>query len=529
MISMQTQDPDYWASPNFKLTDGDIEQIYNFFLEVGEPQKIEALANAIVHYRVSEENRELQRRLRGRTVYQPKLSYTVDEEVVFPSMQFKHGAVTAVRDAVNPQFGTFQAVEVTFENAKTREFAAGLDVEHPLNEDGADGGIVGVETADADYLADLHSDAVAQHLAIALDEHSEFIRLADDWFIKAMLADINIGHLHLSEAVLEISGGGPLPTPDLLVHLDMDSSIPASVQEFSLNYGLLMDERFDEVAPPGNVTWFLRRMQPQGVRETPERLVCEGMSVDRALLGSQLLHIERDIDDEWSDLVSVVDGQAIKLTLPYHHLVSGTLPLSSRIRPFFPLGITERQIVQLVDDQTGEEFSAWVVADSNYIYGLKDWYEKNKIPAGGYINLTATSESGRVKIGCDRRRRERKEYIRLAYVEDGRLRFELKKRGIGCDYDDLMIVDTDAAAAVDVLFRQDETKRKTLAQILASIIPDLSDDGMQNAVHAKTIYSAMNMLRRVPPAVIFAELVRHPAFVSVGEQYWQFDDQKWQR
>ena len=309
----------------------------------------------------------------------------------------------------------------------------------------------------------------------------------------------------------------------------MDSSIPPTVQAFSVNYGLQQDDRFDEVAPPGNVAWFLRRMQPPAVRETPDRLIQDTISVDRALLGSQLLHIEREVDDEWSDLISVVDGSAIKLTLPYHHLACGTLPLSSRVRPFFPLGVSQRQMVTLVDEQSGTEIPAWVVADGRYIYGLKAWYEANKVPAGGYINLTATSKPGRVKISCDLRRRERKEYIRLAYVEDGRLRFELKKRGIGCDYDDLMIVDTDAAAAVDVLFNQGEMKQKTLAQLLVSIMPDLCNDGMQNAVHAKTIYSAVNMLRRVPPATIFAELVRHPAFVSVGEQYWQFDDQKWQR
>jgi len=528
VITMQTQNPNYWASPHFKLTDEDIEQIYNFFLEVGEPQKIESLAQIVVQYRVDEENRELQRRLRGRTVYQPKLSFSVDEEVIFPAMQFKHGVVTAVRAATNPQFGSFQAIEVVFENKRVREFAAGLEIEHPLNGD-SDDGLVGVETANATELIDLYSETVAQHLANSLTTHEEFIRLATDWFIQPMLADINIGHLHLSEAVLEINGGGPTTTPEILIHLDMDPSIPATVQEFSLNYGLQQDERFDEVAPPGNVAWYLRRMQPPAVREAPERLEYDPIEVDRMLMGQQLLHIERDIDDEWSGIESVVDGQAIKLTLPYHHLVCGTLPLSSRISPFFPLGVSQRQIVTLIDDQSAEEFDVWVVADGRYIYGLKDWYEANKIPAGGYINLTATEKPGRVKIGYDRRRRERKEYVRLAYVNDGRIRFDLRKRGVGCDYDDLMIVDTDAAAALDVLFRQDEQKQRPLAQVLAELIPDLSDDGMQNAVHAKTIYSALNMLRRVPPAVIFNELVRHPAFVSVGEQYWQFDDQKWQK
>ena len=208
MKAMQTQNPTYWASPNFKLTDGDIEQIYNFFLEVGEPQKIEALAHVIVRHRVAEEQQELQRRLRGRTVYQPKLAFSVEEEVVFPMMQFKHGVVTAVRDATNPKLGSFQAVEITFDNKRSREFAAGLDIEHPLNVDG-DGGIVGIEAVDDDQLVELHTEAVVQYLTVVLQEHAEFIRLADDWFIKAMLADVNIGHLHLAEAILEMAAAAP--------------------------------------------------------------------------------------------------------------------------------------------------------------------------------------------------------------------------------------------------------------------------------------------------------------------------------
>jgi hypothetical protein len=50
----------------------------------------------------------------------------------------------------------------------------------------------------------------------------------------------------------------------------------------------------------------------------------------------------------------------------------------------------------------------------------------------------------------------------------------------------------------------------------------------QNTVHAKTLYSAINMLRRVPPGPLFAELVRYPAFQPVGDHYWRFESSRWQ-
>jgi hypothetical protein len=31
------------------------------------------------------------------------------------------------------------------------------------------------------------------------------------------------------------------------------------------------------------------------------------------------------------------------------------------------------------------------------------------------------------------------------------------------------------------------------------------------------------MLKRLPPEPVFAELVSNPAFMAVGDYYWQFD------
>jgi hypothetical protein len=36
----------------------------------------------------------------------------------------------------------------------------------------------------------------------------------------------------------------------------------------------------------------------------------------------------------------------------------------------------------------------------------------------------------------------------------------------------------------------------------------------------------MNMLKRLPPGPLFAELVRLPAFKAVGDNYWQFDSEQ---
>lgn len=524
MIQPLTASADYWGA-HFALEESDIEQIYNQLLEVERPQTAEQIVHAIITHRIAVEAQKLERLLAGRAVYQPKGNFDVGDQLVFPTMNFANGEVTAVREGYNPQYGSFNVIKVDI-SGKQREFAASFAGEHPLNE--GDGALETMqETVTADDIFAEYGNVLLEKIRQVLDNRPEFVRLGREWFVKALMADVNIGHLHLAEAVLEMSGGGPLPTNEILPHLDMDPALDESVQRFSLNYALLQDERFDEVAPRNQVAWYLRRLEPEEVHETPGRLVYAPIPYDRALLSPQLLTLERELDDEWSDLEAPAQKSTVIFTLLFPHRWAGTIPLTARIRTLFPIGNSPRQRVVFIDEFTNEEIVGWVVHQDRYVYGLGEWYEKNGIPIGGYVHLTPGPEPGIVTLGYDRRRAQR-EWVRLATAVDNRIQFELMKRSISCGYDDLLIVGTDVTAAIDALWRRAENHKRHIASLLAEIFPPLSELTPQNTVHAKTLYSAMNMLRRVPPAPLFAELVRHQAFVPVGDHYWRFDRARWQ-
>jgi hypothetical protein len=248
---------------------------------------------------------------------------------------------------------------------------------------------------------------------------------------------------------------------------------------------------------------------------------------NRDLLGPLLLQLEQELDDEWSDLKPRSVSEPVEIVLTFPHRWAGTLPFSSRLRSLFGIGSKARERVLFVDDETGEEIIGWVVPKDRYIFGFKEWFEKNQIPVGGFLHLSSGLEPGKINIGFDRRRAQR-EWVRLATVSENRLKFELKRRTIGCGYDDLLIVGTEVVTAVDALWRRVEASERSLASILAEVFPSLASLSTQDAVHAKTLYSAVNMLRRIPPAPIFAELVRNPAFQTVGDHYWLFDSTRWQ-
>lgn len=524
MIQPRLKTPNYWGS-SFTLNEADIEQIYNHFLEAERPQTAVELSQVIIRFRIANEHSRIKKLLSGRAIYQPQNSYTVKDELVFPALQFANGEVIAVRDGRNPQYGSFRVITVTIEG-KNHEFATDLKTDHVLN--ATDGNALAslVEVDLEEVITQFGAD-IAAKLRTELGKHAEFVRLGEQWFVKGLMAEVNIGHLHLTEAVLEMFEGGPLSTEQIVPHLDMDGGVRPEVLNFSLNYALLNDGRFDEVAPRGKVAWFLRRLEPEGVQQIPERLHYSPIPYDRALLSPQLILLERELDDEWSDIESPQTQQLVVFTLLFPHRLMGAIPLSSRIRPLFPPSNSARQRVLLVDDETQEEIQAWVVRDGRYVFGLHDWYTKNEIPIGGFVHLQPGPEPGVLSLGYDRRRGQR-EWVRLATAVDHRIQFELKRRSVGCGYDDLMIVGTDTIAAIDALWRRAESQQRSVTSLLAEIFPQLAQINPQNTVHAKTLYSALNMIRRVPPGPLFAELVRHPAFQPVGDHYWQFDKTRWQ-
>ena len=519
MTQTQIQTAAYWES-QFSLTDSDLEQIYNYLLETEKPQTVGALAELVIRHRVMEQANELRRVMAGRTVYQPQKSYAVGDELIFPAMKLAQGKVTDIRPGYNPDYGEFDVITVDIKG-KSRDFAANYAHTHPLN---VTNGVELTEqmAGDAEAIRKAYGPKVAAKIEASLSGRDDFVNIGDRWFVTSLMADVNIGHLHLAEAVLEMANGGPLTTAEILPPLELDPGIDAEVQEFSLTSQLLKDGRFDQVSPRGPSTWFLRRMEPEGVHDIPERLEYKPIPYDRALLTPQQIMLEQELDDEWSNLPAEASTGPVIFALAYPHRWAGTVPLNSKTRSLFNPERSPRQRIIFVDDQTNREIPGWVVSEGRYVHGLGDGYKENQIPVGGFVHLTPGPEAGVIQLGFDRRRAQR-EWVRLAVVRDNRLQFELIRRAIPCGYDDLLIVGTDVVTAIDAHARRAASMQMTLAALLAEVFPSLAGLTPQNTVHTKTLYSAVNMLRRVPPGPIFAELIRNSAFKAVGDHYWQYE------
>ncbi len=66
-------------------------------------------------------------------------------------------------------------------------------------------------------------------------------------------------------------------------------------------------------------------------------------------------------------------------------------------------------------------------------------------------------------------------------------------------------------------------------RLTSQVFRELAKVNPQASVHAKSLYSAVNVIRRLPPGPIFAELVTHSYYEHVGDLYWKLNESEWKR
>jgi len=519
-----TQTEHYWVR-DFSITADDLDYINNLLLEEEQPLPIEGLTLAVMRHRVEQEKATLKRLLAKGTIYKPENSYPVGETLVFPALDFNTATVTDIRPGYNPEYGDFEVIKVRFERSgRERAFAANLSHPHLLNKETDDLLQEDSSLQTPQELFQQYGRWVEERLSAALENQTDLLQLFGLWFLKALTTEIGPGHLNIAEAILDIAGGGPLPTSELLKDLDLPDESRPELLEFSLNYALHQDDRFDEVGPAGKVLWYLHRLEPPEVLYPPKRLAYTPIQYDSALLNLNLRKLERELDDEWSSgWEPAAKPERVSFTLTYPHRRQGTIPLSSSIAPLFPTSYqTPRIRCTFIDNHSGEEMEAWVVWEGRFVHGLGDWYQKNDLPIGAYLHLSPGPTPGVAIIEYETRRPQ-SEWVRVTQVDNEQLVFGMQKRMMSCKYDDMMVIGMDDPAAADAVWIKGQEQGWSLAQIMVKLFPGLAKLSPQSTVHAKTLYSAVNIVRRCPPGPIFAELVRQPCFISMGENYWRFN------
>ena len=511
---------DYWTK--FQITKQDVESLHTHLFEIETPLTAHDLALVFVSGRIKDERAaQANQRQAGGKTYLPKDTFVEGDELVFPALDWQPGRVIAIRAGENPEFGSFGVITVSMNDGTKLMFASGLG-HHMLNNESPavpEDDDLNPEIVLRDFGTEIEKKLES---AFALDE--SLVRIAGRWFPRGLLVDVNEGNLNLAEAVLDMAQGEPQPVSILLRDVEMPSGVNPKLSEFSMNYALQSDDRFDEVGPAGQVLWCLRRLEPEGVREVPSYLRYSRFDYDRSVLDDSMLKLEAQLDDELSenDGIEHKDVKEVTISLIYPHLRAGTLPLSIRTRSLFPTAYESPRVrFTLVDAKSGLKNPAWVVREHGYVFGLRDWYKSHQLMPGSLISIRRGQKPGEVIVDA-KTQKSAKDWIRTLIVgNDGGLVFAMLKQPITAEFNDRMAIYVSDFKVLDPLWE----KKQSFEELVVSVMREITKLNPQGHVHAQELYAAMNLVRRIPPGPLFALLASQPRFIHVGDLHFRLESQ----
>ncbi|HPH95906.1 MAG TPA: hypothetical protein PKW33_04350 [Anaerolineaceae bacterium] len=516
---------DYWES--FSIEEADLEFLYNLLLEKETPMTSPDLVQALIGERIRIQKVDLEsQQYQEGAIFLPKDHYEIGQTLSFPAFDWKNGVVINIRTGNNPDIPPFEVLEVRMDNGEVKMMASGVE-NHTLNQPLTQ---YHDETLfDPAAVFTRCGQALCQTLEKELNANPDLINIAGKWFAKSLLVDINAGHLNLAEAVLDMNGGGPTPTAVLMEQLDLSGDVNRQLIEFSLDYALEKDPRFDEVGPAGETLWFLHRLEPAEVQHPPSFLQYKPIEYNQDALTKDMLALEKSLDDELSKISdsNTRPGNEAVVTLTYPHWRSGTLPLTNRIQKFFPTAHEAPRIkFTLVDSQTNQSMDGWVVRPNGYIYGLKDWFHNLGLMPGSLIHITRGKKPGEVQIYAEKRRSNR-EWVKTVLIgADGGVVFALLKQMVNAAFDERMAIAISDTEALDKIWDNPAKQNHPLDYTVLNIMQELVKLSPQGNVHAQEIYAAVNVVRRCPPGPIFSVLASNPSFVHLGDLHFRIKEKE---
>lgn len=521
VISSNSIPENYWETA--EILDEDLEFIFNHLLDIETPQTTIELVSALVSHKINNHIQNLQKkRQSGGDVFLPKDSHKVGENLIFPALEWQKGKVSSIRPGHNPELPPFQVMEMKMESGTTRSFAMALE-EHKLNEP------ITIDNTDPSLSPEavIHTfgKPLIAKLNKKLEDNNDLVNIAGHWFPRSLLVDINIGHLNLAEAILEEAGGGPMLIQELLDQIGMSTDANNKLLEFSVNLALQEDTRFDEVGPAGETLWYLKRLEPDEVQNTPKYLRYQPFEVDPSGYEDQLHELRGLVFDEHEPSPDVEDNvDEITISLIFPHWRAGTLPLTNEMAKLFPTAYEAPRVrFAFCDADTGEKFPGWVVRSPKYVFGLRQWYEAQGLIPGSLVHIQKSTVPGEILVHVEKKR-QNKEWIRTVLVgADGGIVFATLKQIVTAAFDERMVTAIQDLTSVDPLW--EAGPRQKLDTIINNSFLELAKLNPQGHVHAQELYACVNLIRRCTPSVLLNALYQNnKKFGYLGNLYFRLRD-----
>ena len=321
--------------------------------------------------------------------------------------------------------------------------------------------------------------------------------------------------------------GHPLVAHEMLADLELEGTGSEEAQLFALNHALGTDARFDNVGTDASPIWYLTALEPEAVTGRPLILEPSFAAAGGEFLGLTMLDMLDEIGDELDDVESTVfrQTQQVGYELSFPHWQAGTMPASMQFLRLLPVSSGSHYPITLVDDGSSVSFDVWVLPDEHYVAGLGEWYRKVGAVVGTQVSVTPSATPGTFTISVAKLRGRRSEWIRSARIEEDALRLQMQRASINVRVDANMLVDVPESGAIAAFMAARQSKPSSIGVLVRLAFAELAKLSGRGHVHAKSLYSVVNMMQRSGAVPVFAELTKNACFDPVGDGEWLYDEE----
>lgn len=525
---MGTIDQTKWES--FKTTETDMDFLYNLLLENEKPMTVKELSKALISESIAKDTKEVEKAENQQAeCYKPKNHYNKGDVITFPLLNYEKGIVCELRKGISADTLDFSVIKVKMNDGITKEFASDLE-NHKLNRTEQDK--LNRDAFDPKFVYSQYGKKISKTIFAELSKNEDLFCIGGFWFPSALLATVNPGYLNLAEAVLEMDEGNPVSTKLILEQIDYPKDSNEELTEFSFNYAMIHDDRFDEVGPLGTILWTLHLLKPEDVRKTPMTLKYSAIPQieisDEEADAIDQLGIQDELEIR-SNRSNNENGQSsFEYCLSYPHWKAGTLPLLDEAANIFPkANETDNIVFTFIDEKSHNSFQGWVIPSKHYVSGLKQWYRTNNIIPGSIFRISRRleeDESNDIILSIIPPRGT-KEWIRtVKFDEKNHIHFETRQQTITAEIDDRMGIFVENLPQLDILWETNNRPESNPKKQIDLIFNELVQENPQGIVHFEELYAVMNILRRIPPKVLFGLLSEDKNIVKLDNYHFRIND-----
>lgn len=526
-------DEHYWQE-QFQVTEDDVDFLHDLIRQENGPRNIDNLVYHLILRLsgISPQDDPLINLMAELPIdvdiYQPLNDYNVGQLIFFANPELNQRArVVGKRPPtiVNglPQGG----IEVRFvESGEEKTFVCDLSPRDPLVRTI----IVAEELTSIAALTSAimrrFGRLIKDKLVPALECDPRFTRFGDEWFL-AQRKSQEVEQLveEASEQLGRVCA--PVEAADVLDTV-LDQVAKTSTTVFEVNRAIERTGRFRKVGKrdkarwmPATAIWPPPPGKPKQMRIPPVR---SEIQIGPRQLPRDLQQVLETIEDELQEPTETYRRVSqVEFAITVSHRLHGTLPLTQRTRGIFPPGDADAPVT-FIDARSNEHIPGGFSPQDKYAWGLAEWYDNYGIPAGGKIRLERTEVEGEIKIDYVPNREGKTYWIRVVSYDQrtGKLTAKTRKYTPLCEVDPNLLMH-------GTVFEDPRAMEKeatmSIFDVLCKVFPILASDG--ESIHYKTLFSAVNYIRRCSPYTVFAELSSRPCFRRDPSRagYWFFDEQ----